>query len=164
MDAVQHFVGESAVFPAKDERDGSFSRSSQHFSGSGAWVDDAPFRRATPRSESNEPDAIAYRVIELLEVLDAVDQCARVVCDAFEAIGLVRHRTHQAEFADAHVGHRAHGRRDVDEVLWLVQDDNDVRQQGFVHDENLKCMDCDPSWRSPPRYTNSPSTSARTSL
>src|SRR5206468_6478918 len=115
--------------------------------------------RAPSRREGRDVDAVRHGVVEGVELLDAVDQIARAVRDALEAMRLIRDRAHEPQRGYAHVLHGPDRCGDVHRVLWLVHDDDDLRQAGRrgarAHDTRTSGISRAESWRSPRRYTNS---------
>src|SRR5882672_798099 len=147
MAAVEGLVRETSVLPPEQQRNKTVLRQLRDFRGRFAGTLLVALRRAPPRGEADDVDAVGDRLIQRVARAHPGEHVPRLMSDPFDPVRVVLARLHEAQVLESEVLQAAHHMRNVHEVLRLVENDDDA------HATSSRTPNRDGSWRSPRNHT-----------
>lgn len=133
MGTVHGLVGQSTVLPPEQQRDTSLLGSAPYQWRGSTGIREGSLGRAASSREGGDLHTIGKRFVERVKMLDSLDNVGRAVRDAGEPYVGVLAGAHETEIRRTHVLHGAHGRTNVHRILWLEQNNDYTRENGFWH-------------------------------
>ena len=126
--AVEGVVREAAVLTAEDDRHGPFACVPEDAGREFARPRVVALRGARACRRAHHEGGVGQGFVQRVRPGDGVDDVVGAVGDSGDPPCVELARVYDGEAGEAHVRHGAHRRRDVDQVLGLVQDDGEVHR------------------------------------
>ena len=130
---IKRVVGQTVILASEHDGHAAMLGVRQQVHGSGPGRVPIPFGGPATSGKGDHVAAIGERLVDGVEVLNALDHIPGVVRDLLEPILVVRARSNEAQIHRSHVFHRADDGPDVDGILRLIQDHRHGGHYRFGH-------------------------------